>query len=233
MSAERSRAAASGAPTPPAGEAPSPDESSDGVRPGSIDEPDHVITEQLRRWRDGDSGAFEALLPRVYEQLRRLARARVRGERPDHTLGATALVHEAYLRLAAAGPVDWQDRAHFFAVASRAMRRVLVDHAKERGAAKRGGGLVRVPFEPEQLAGLAVAEDADPAMLVALDDALRRLEEQYPRQARAVELRYFGGLTLAETGNALGISPPTAMRDLRFAQAWLARLLGEASADIA
>ena len=186
-----------------------------------------AVTEQLQRWRDGDAGAFEALLPRVYEQLRRMAGARLRRERPDHTLGATALVHEAYLRLAAAGPVDWQDRAHFFAVAARAMRRILIDHAKERGAAKRGGQLVRVPFDPEQLAGLSSADAADPVLLVALDDALAELEQQHPRQARAVELRYFGGLTLAETGEAIGVSPPTAMRDLRFAQAWLARRIGD------
>jgi RNA polymerase sigma factor (TIGR02999 family) len=183
------------------------------------------LTQQLRRWRDGDSRAFDEVLPRVYDELRHLADARLRRERPDHTLSATALVHEAYLRLAAAGPVDWQNRAHFFAVASRAMRRILVDYAKERGALKRGGDLVRVAFEPEQLAALLVVDDPDPDALVALDGALARLEVEHPRHARAIELRYFGGLTLDEMGTVLEVSAPTAMRDLRFAQAWLARAL--------
>lgn len=193
--------------------------------------PEDDITGHLRRWRDGDAQAFHELLPRVYEQLRTLARGRLRGERPDHTLDATALVHEAYLRLAAAGPVEWQDRVHFFAVASRAMRRILVDHAKERATQKRGGELARVTFDPDRLAGLLAARggDADPDALLALDDALARLEVEHPRQAQAIELRYFGGLTLGETGVALGISAPTAMRDLRFAQAWLARLLTDGS----
>jgi RNA polymerase sigma factor (TIGR02999 family) len=180
---------------------------------------------QLRRWRNGDARAFDELLPRVYAELRQLAHARLRRERPDHTLSATALVHEAYLRLAAAGPVDWQDRAHFFAVASRAMRRILVDYAKERGAQKRGGDMVRVAFDPEQLARLLVVDDPDPDALVALDGALARLEVEHPRHARAIELRYFGGLTLDEMGSVLEVSAPTAMRDLRFAQAWLARAL--------
>jgi RNA polymerase sigma factor (TIGR02999 family) len=189
---------------------------------------DHELTGYLRRWREGDTRALDALLPRVYDQLRALARGRLRGERPDHTLDTAALVHEAYLRLAAGSPVDWQDRAHFFAVASRAMRRVLVDHAKERGAQKRGGGLARVDFEPEQLGNLVAAPAADPDMLLALDDALAQLERESPRQAQAIELRYFGGLTLEEVGEVLDVSAPTAMRDLRFAQAWLARALGTA-----
>ena len=189
------------------------------------------ITAQLLRWRDGDPDALDALLPRVYDYLRGMARQRVRRERPDHTLGATALVHEAFLRLAASGPVNWQDRAHFFAVASRAMRRILVDHAKARRAGKRDGALVRVTFDPERLAGLLVAEQTDPDALVALDAALARLEAEHPRPARAIELRYFGGLTLAETGEALDVSAPTAMRDLRFAQAWLARTLSDPPPD--
>ncbi|HEY9449829.1 MAG TPA: ECF-type sigma factor [Gemmatimonadaceae bacterium] len=189
--------------------------------------PEDDIACYLRRWRDGDAQAFHELLPRVCEQLRGLARGRLRGERPDHTLDATALVHEAYLRLAAAGPVEWQDRMHFFAVASRAMRRVLVDHAKERSAQKRGGERARVTFDPERLVGLLASRggDADPDALLALDDGLARLAMEHPRQAQAIELRYFGGLALGETGLALGISAPTALRDLRFAQAWLARFL--------
>jgi RNA polymerase sigma factor (TIGR02999 family) len=162
----------------------------------------------------------------VYDHLRALARQRLRGERPDHTLDTTGLVHEAYLKLATAGGTEWQDRAHFFAVASRAMRRILVDHAKERRALKRGGAATHVELDPERLGDLAAGEERDPELLLTLDDALARLEAESPRQARAIELRFFGGLTLEEVGEALGISAPTAMRDVRFAQAWLARELG-------
>jgi RNA polymerase sigma factor (TIGR02999 family) len=189
--------------------------------------PPDDLTGHLRRWRAGDAGAFDAMLPRVYDQLRQLARGRLRRERPDHTLDTAALVHEAYIRLVRGGPVDWQDRAHFFAVASTAMRRVLVDHAKERQAQKRGGAYARVEFDAERLGDLLVAEEADPDALLALDAALAKLEAVSPRQAKAVELRYFGGLTLEEVGEALGISAPTAMRDVRFAQAWLARELSD------
>ncbi len=183
------------------------------------------LTGYLRRWRAGEEAARDALLPHVYERLRRMARARLRGERPDHTLDTVGLVHEAYLRVAEGGGTDWQDRAHFFAVASTAMRRVLLDHAKQRRAGKRGGGLARVELDPERLGDAGVAAEADPDALLALDDALTRLERAHPRQAKAVELRYFGGLTLEEVGEALGVSAPTAMRDLRFAQAWLAGVL--------
>jgi RNA polymerase sigma factor (TIGR02999 family) len=188
-------------------------------------EPDD-LTGYLHRWRAGDRDALDALLPRVYDHLRVLARQRLRGEHPGQTLDTTALVHEAYLRLASSGGAEWQDRAHFFAVASRAMRRILIDRAKERRAAKRGGGAVAVPLDLAQIRDVA-ADEADPDLLLALDAALERLEAEAPRQARAVELRFFGGLTLEEVGETLGISAPTAMRDLRFAQAWLARALSE------
>ena len=189
------------------------------------------LTGYLRRWRAGEDAARDALLPHVYERLRAMASARLRGERADHTLDTVGLVHEAYLRVAEGGEVDWQDRAHFFAVASTAMRRVLLDHAKQRRAEKRGGGRVRVDLDPERLGDAGVAAEADPDALLALDDALGRLERAHPRQAKAVELRYYGGLTLEEIGEALGISAPTAMRDLRFAQAWLAaRLAGDGAA---
>jgi RNA polymerase sigma factor (TIGR02999 family) len=191
------------------------------------DPPPPDLTGYLRRWRAGDDAARDSLLPQVYERLRRMARARLRGERPDHTLDTAALVHEAYLRVAEGGGADWQDRAHFFAVASTAMRRVLLDHAKQRAAEKRGGGRVRVELDPERLGDAGVAAQADPDALLALDGALARLEGAHPRQAKAVELRYFGGLTLEEVGEALGVSAPTAMRDLRFAQAWLAAALRE------
>jgi RNA polymerase sigma factor (TIGR02999 family) len=187
------------------------------------------LTDDLHRWRNGDRAAFDALLPRVYDHLRHLAHQRMRGERSDHTLDTAALVHETYLRLAGGTTTtDWQDRAHFFAVAARSMRRVLVDHAKERRALKRGGQFERVELEAAKLGELIVAEAAEPEALLALDEALARLEKESPRQANAIELRYFGGLTLEEVGETLGISAPTAMRDVRYAQAWLARALGEA-----
>ncbi|HEV7992390.1 MAG TPA: sigma-70 family RNA polymerase sigma factor [Gemmatimonadaceae bacterium] len=184
------------------------------------------LTQLLRRWQAGDREALEALLPRVYGRLREIARARLRGERPDHTLDTSGLVHEAYLRMAGGSASDWQDRAHFFAVASTAMRHVLIDHAKQRQAEKRGGSAIRVPFEPETWGLVAAAATADPDMLLALDEALTGLESAHPRQAKAIELRYFAGLTLEEAAEVLGTSAPTVMRDLRFAQAWLARSLG-------
>ena len=187
--------------------------------------PQQDLTSYLRRWRSGEDAARDELLPHVYERLRAMARARLRGERPDHTLDTVGLVHEAYLRVAEGGGTDWQDRAHFFAVASTAMRRVLLDYAKQRRTEKRGGGRVRVELDPERLGDAGVAAETDPDALMAVDDALTRLEKSHPRQAKAVELRYFGGLTLEEVGESLGISAPTAMRDLRFAQAWLAGVL--------
>lgn len=171
----------------------------------------------LLQWSAGDQEAFDRLLPILYDQLKLLARAHLRGERTGHTLNATAIVHEAYLRLINADQVQWQDRAHFLAMASRTMRRVLVDYARGRNAAKRGGGAHAVELEDHLVADETVAS------LLELDDALSRLEASYPRQSRAVELHYFGGLTLEEAGAVLGVSPPTVMRDLRFAEAWLAR----------
>jgi RNA polymerase sigma factor (TIGR02999 family) len=153
----------------------------------------------------------------------------MRRERPEHSLDTSGLVHEAYIRLIEGGGVDWQDRAHFFAVAARAMRRILIDHAKERRALKRGGALVRVDLDSARLGEAGFASQEDPDSLLALNDALGRLEQLSPRQAKAVELRYFGGLTLEEAAQVLGTSAPTVMRDLRFAQAWLARELESTS----
>jgi RNA polymerase sigma factor (TIGR02999 family) len=178
------------------------------------------VTQLLRRWREGDPAAMDHVLPVVYDELRRIARARLRGERDGHTLGTTGLVHEAYLRLVDVERVDWRDRAHFLAMASRTMRRVLIDYANQRKAAKRGGIREQVSLGDE-LAAPAVDLDS----VLELDAALTRLEAISPRQARSVELRFFGGLTLEETAEVLGTSAPTAMRDLRFAQAWLAREL--------
>jgi RNA polymerase sigma factor (TIGR02999 family) len=180
------------------------------------------LTVFLKRWRDGDREALDVLLPRVYDQLRDIARTRLRAERTDHTLDTSALIHEAYLRLADGVVADWQDRAHFFAVASTVMRRVLIDHAKQRQRAKRGGARIRVDLDQLQLSDAGTAVDADPDSLIALDDALQRFEQLHPRQAKAVELRYFAGLTLEEAAAVLSTSAPTVMRDLRFAEAWLA-----------
>lgn len=170
--------------------------------------------------------ALDTLLPRVYNQLRDIARARLRGERSDHTLDTSALIHEAYLRLVDGVVADWQDRAHFFAVASTAMRRVLIDHAKQRQAGKRGGVQIRVDLDQLQLSDAGNMAFTDPDSLLALDDALSKLEQLHPRQAKAVELRYFAGLTLEEAAEVLASSAPTVMRDVRFAEAWLARELG-------
>jgi RNA polymerase sigma factor (TIGR02999 family) len=183
------------------------------------------LTGFLRRWRDGDQDAFDELLPRVYNQLRDIARARLRAERPDHTLDTSGLVHEAYLRLVDGATTDWQDRAHFYAVASTAMRRVLIDHAKQRHAEKRGGNSNRVDFDPAQFGDAGAAATADPTALLALEDALQKFEKLHPRQAKALELRYFAGFTLEEASEVLSTSAPTVMRDLRFAEAWLAREL--------
>jgi RNA polymerase sigma factor (TIGR02999 family) len=180
----------------------------------------------LRRWRNGDDAAFGELIPRVYAELRDIARARLRAERADQTLDTTALVHETYLRLTRGVAVDWQDRAHFFAVASTAMRRVLIDHAKQKYAQKRGGAAVQVDIDLATIADAATAAESAPDAILALDDALRKLEQLHPRQAKAVELRYFAGLTLEEASEVLSTSAPTVLRDLRFAQAWLAREIG-------
>ena len=181
------------------------------------------VTQLLRRWREGDPEAMNRVLPVVYDELRRLAQARLRRERPGHTLGTTGLVHEAYLRLVDVERVEWQDRAHFLAMASRTMRRVLIDYANQRNAAKRGGVRQQLSLDDNH-----AAPELDLDTALELDAVLSRLEALNPRQAKAVELRFFGGLTLEETAEVLGTSAPTAMRDLRFAQAWLAReLAGE------
>jgi len=176
------------------------------------------ITILLRQWRAGDAQALDRLIPLVYAQLRRIARRHLARERPDHTLTTAALVHEAYLQLVHQAAVDWRDRVHFFAIASRTMRRVLVWHARRRHATKRvDGRLVRLED------GLLLAADGagDAAELLALDDALQRLEEIDPRLCRVVECRHFGGLTVEETATALEISPATVKRDWQAARAWL------------
>ena len=172
-----------------------------------------------RRWGEGDPGALQELTADAYLELKRLAHLRLRDERPGHTLNTTGLVHEAYLRLAGVGRVEWADRNHFLSMASRVMRRILVDHARRRNAEKRGGGAANVTLEEDHL--VVTAEQAD--SVLELDEAIGRLEEAHDRAARVVELYYFGGLLQGEVAEVLGVSQPTVARDLRFALAWLER----------
>ena len=184
------------------------------------------ITRLLKAWRQGDAGALDRLTPLVYEQLRRMARNYVRKERPGQTLQATALVNEAFLRLVDARDVNWNDRAHFFAVCARTMRRILVDAARSRAAFKRGGGAGRVDHATAiDFDRLPTGASNTSAQVCALDDALNALARIDPRRARVVELRFFGGLTVEETGEVLQISPQSVMRDWKLARAWLAREL--------
>ena len=182
--------------------------------------PPGEVTALLQAWRGGDAAALERLIPLVYEELRRLAAQRLRGERHAPTLQPTALVHEAFLRLVDR-KADWQNRGHFFAVAAQTMRRVAVDHARARLSQKRGAGAVRV-----DLTGVVEPAVEPPSVdLMALDVALSRLEAMDPQQARIVELRFFTGLSIEETAAALGISDSTVQRDWRTAKLWLFREL--------
>jgi RNA polymerase sigma factor (TIGR02999 family) len=177
-------------------------------------------TELLVAWSRGDASAFDRLVPLVEDELKRLARRYMRQERRDHTLQATALVNEAYLRLVDLKLVRWQNRVHFFAMAARLMRRILVDHARSNSATKRGGDGLRVPLEE----ALALAAKPEPD-LVSIDRALSSLEGIHPRKAAVVELRFFGALSIEETAEALKISTDTVKRDWRFAKLWLLREL--------
>jgi len=180
------------------------------------------ITALLHEWSEGRTEALDELLPKVYDELHRRASAYLKHERPGHTLQTTALVHEAYLKLVDQRAVSgWNDRGHFFAVASQAMRRILVDYARQRHREKRGGVDEALPLEE---ALLAVADEAD-LDLVALDEALNRLAEIDPDQEKLVELRYFAGLSLDDEASALGVSRATAAREWQTAKAWLRREL--------
>jgi len=179
-----------------------------------------TVSRLLEDARRGDPGAVERLLPLVYAELRQIAGRHMRHERPDHTLQPTALVHEAFLRMVGSATLSAQDRTHFLRTASQAMRRVLVDHARARNAAKRGGAL-HVTLD-EAIAG----QQESPVDMLALDDALTRLGAAEPRWAQVVELRFFAGLEVPEVAAALGISPATVKRDWQFARAWLSRELG-------
>jgi len=178
------------------------------------------VTELLSGVSRGETGALDRLLPVVYAEMRKLAASYLRKERAEHTLQPTALVHEAYLRIFAQQKVSWQNRAHFLGVAAQAMRRILVDHARRRKAARRGGGEIALPLDDVDAVG-----HVRPVAFDELDDALHELARLSERQARIVELRYFGGLTIEETGEVLGVSPVTVKRDWAVARAWLYREL--------
>ena len=182
------------------------------------------LTSLLVMASDGNVDALNELFPLVYDELRRLARSRRRAERSDHTLNTTALVHEAYLKLVQQNRVQWQNRAHFYAVASRAMRRILINYAEARRAAKRGGGAVHAPLDE----GMAHFSDAQVDELLALDEALERLKAFNPRGAEVVVYRFFGGLTHEEVAHVMGTSPVTVRRAWSTARSWLRRELREA-----
>jgi len=180
----------------------------------------HQVTRLLQEWGNGNQAALEQLMPLVYEELRKMARRHMQQQNPDHTLQTTALIHEAYLRLAGDSAKQWKNREHFFGVAAKAMRHVLVDHARARHAAKRGGAVQVVSLDeaiatsPGRMAGL-----------IALDEALKDLAKLHPRQSEVVELRFFGGLSVDETAEVLKVSPETVALDWRAAKAWLHRQL--------
>jgi len=175
-----------------------------------------LITQRLVAWSDGDPQALEGLMQLVYKELRRLANHYLRSERPDHTLQPTALVHEAYIRLVGQNQVRWQNRAHFFGVAAQMMRRVLVDHARANCRAKRGGAAQKLSFD--ETINLYQRQDKQ---IVELDESLTRLREIDSRKSEVVELRYFGGMSVEETAEILGVSVNTVMRDWNMAKAWL------------
>jgi len=184
--------------------------------PSSLDD----VTRLLVAWSEGDSVALEKLTPLVHRELRRIASNHFRRERAEHTLQATALVNEVYLRLVDQREVDFRNRAHFFAIAATLMRRILVDHARSRQVAKRGGGMIQISLDDDRI--LSPERSAE---IVALDVALSNLASLDPRKSQVVELRFFGGLSVEETAAALNVSPNTVMRDWRTAKAWLHREL--------
>lgn len=189
----------------------------------SLDSGSKPVTEMLLRWREGDQGALQSLLPLVYEELRGLARRYLSEERGGHTLQATALVHEAYLRLVDQSPSGIKNRSQFFGIAARLMRQILVDHARSRQASKRGGGNV---ISLDESADISPRKDLN---LVALDDALNELARLDQRQARIVELRFFAGLSIEETSRVLAVSPVTVTRGWTNARLWLQRELSRGS----
>jgi|HubBroStandDraft_3_1064219.scaffolds.fasta_scaffold140116_1 RNA polymerase sigma factor (TIGR02999 family) len=191
--------------------------------PGFSDTPSKLeVTQLLKAWGTGDDKALDRLTPVVQQELHRLAHRCMSRERPGHTLQTTALVNEVYLRLVDVNAVEWQDRAHFFAISARMMRRILTDFARSRNYQKRGAGAVQVSFDE----ALVVTPEKD-GDIMALDEALTEFAVLYPRQSQVVELRFFGGLEVKEAAEALKISPETVKRDWRFAKAWLRRALSD------
>ncbi|HEV2401197.1 MAG TPA: sigma-70 family RNA polymerase sigma factor [Candidatus Sulfotelmatobacter sp.] len=186
----------------------------------------HEVTWLLKAWSAGDEQALEKLTPLVYRQLHQIAQRYMWGERSGHTLQTTALVNEAYLRLVDCGQVNWQDRAHFFAVSAQLMRRILIDFARSRGYLKRGGAVVHISLEDAP----SVCEEPDVNM-VALDDALKTLSAIDERKSKVVELKFFGGLSVEETAEVLHVSSDTVVRDWRMAKIWLLRELSRGSAN--
>jgi RNA polymerase sigma-70 factor (ECF subfamily) len=182
------------------------------------------VTTLLVKWSDGDDSAMQELVPLVYDELRRLARGQMSREREDHVLQATALVNEAFLRLVNVHQIQWRNRTHFFAMAARLMRRILVEHARARAFRKRGGGAPHVTFDENLTSPRSTPHD-----LVALDDALKALAAVHERKARVVELRHFAGLSVDETAGVLDVSAETVMRDWKFAKNWLLRELSHQS----
>ena len=182
----------------------------------------HDVTQLLKAWTSGDEQALEKLTPLVYEQLHRVAQRYMAGERSSHTLQTTALVNEVYLQLVDCGQINWQDRAHFFAVSAQLMRRILIDFARSRGYQKRGGGVPHLSLEEAP----SVCKEPD-TNLVALDDALKALAAVDERKSKVVELKFFGGLSLDEAAEVLKVSVETVMRDWRLAKIWLLRELSE------
>lgn len=180
----------------------------------------HEVTRLLQAWGLGDDSALERLMPLVYNELHRLAHRYMAGEQPGQTLQTTALVHEVYLKLVDANDIDWQNRAHFFGLCARLMRRILVDFARSRNYQKRGGQIPHI--ELEEAATVSAVVDSE---LLAVDEALKRLAAVDARKSEVVELRFFGGLTVEETATALGVSEETVMRDWKLAKAWLLREL--------
>ncbi len=181
----------------------------------------HEITRMLREWSNGNHDALDELMPVVYDELHRQASRYLHRERPGHTLQTTALIHETYLKLTGCPDIDWKDRLHFFAISAKLMRQILVDHARAKRRSKRGGPFDTLPLNEE----IKLPQDERNPDLVALDEALQRLAKIDPRQVSVVELRYFSGLTLEETAEALKISRSTAANDWNLAKAWLHREL--------
>jgi RNA polymerase sigma factor (TIGR02999 family) len=185
------------------------------------------VTQLLADWAKGDRSALDKLFPLVHSELRRIAQRQMSQERPGHTLQATALVNEAYLKLAGQQGFDWQNRAHFFAVCAQVMRHILIDHARAHARDKRGGGAVKVSLND---ALVVVAED-QASHFIALDEALRTLERLDPQKGKIVELRYFGGLSVEEAAGVMNISPRTVRREWQRAKAWLYRMMTEGIED--